>query len=248
MTNSFAGTVVLVTGATRGIGRAVADRFAREGAKLVICARSGSDTVARELARQGTEVLARDLDISQPDALADLVGSALETFGAIDVAVPNAGIRSRVGIDDLGIEEWHRVLDINLLGTFFTCQAVIGPMRERRSGRIVTISSLAGQVGGTLVDAAYSAAKAGIINLTKVLAKELAPVGVTVNCVSPGTIDTPFIGDYNDELRGQLESLIPLRRLGTADDVAEAVLYYASAGAAWVTGTTLSVSGGQVML
>jgi 3-oxoacyl-[acyl-carrier protein] reductase len=248
MTNSFEGAVVLVTGATRGIGRAVAERFAREGAKLVICARSDSRTLADALARGGSEVLARDLDIAQPDALPDLVRSALERFGRIDIAVANAGIRSRVGLDELGIEEWHRVLDTNLLGTFFTCRAVIGHMRERRSGRIVTISSLAGQVGGTLVDAAYSATKAGIINLTKVLAKDLAPVGVTVNCVSPGTIDTPFIGDYDDELRGQLESLIPLRRLGTADDVAEAVLYYASPGAAWVTGTTLSVSGGQVML
>jgi 3-oxoacyl-[acyl-carrier protein] reductase len=248
MTNSHEGSVVLVTGATRGIGRAVAKRFASEGAKLVVCARSGSGPLARELEREGTDVLARDLDISQPDALLDLAKSALDRFGAIDVAVPNAGIRSRVPLGELDVEEWHRVLDTNLLGTFFTCRAVIEHMRERRSGRIVTISSLAGQIGGTLVDAAYSATKAGIINLTKVLAKELAPAGITVNCVSPGTIDTPFIGDYDDALRSQLRSLIPLGRLGTAEDVAEAVLYFASPGAAWVTGTTLSVSGGQVML
>lgn len=247
MTNRFEGTVVLVTGATRGIGRAVVERFAREGARLVVCARSESEALARELERGGTEVLARDLDISQPEALKDLAESALQRFGTIDVAVPNAGIRSRVPLYELDVEEWHRVLDTNLLGTFFTCRAVIDHMRERRSGRIVTISSLAGQVGGTLVDAAYSATKAGIINLTKVLAKELAPVGVTVNCVSPGTIDTPFIGDYDDGLRTQLQSLIPLGRLGTAEDVAEAVLYFASPGAGWVTGTTLSVSGGQVM-
>lgn len=248
MTNRLEGSVALVTGATRGIGRAVAERFASEGASLVVCARSGSDALARDLERNGTNIIGRDLDIAQPDAVRDLVERGLETFGGIDVAVCNAGIRSRVPLDELGVEEWHHVLDTNLLGTFFTCRAVIGHMRERRAGRIVTISSLAGQVGGTLVDAAYSATKAAIINLTRVLAKELAPAGVTVNCVSPGTIDTPFIGDYDDELRNRLQSLIPLGRLGTAEDVAEAVLYFASPGASWVTGTTLSVSGGQVML
>lgn len=248
MTNRFEGSVALVTGATRGIGRAVAVRFAREGARLVVCARAGSVELARDLERDGAQVLALDLDIAQLDAIQDLVERALARFGGIDIAVCNAGIRSRVPLDELGVEEWHRVLDTNLLGTFFTCRAVIGHMRDRRAGRIVTISSLAGQVGGTLVDAAYSATKAAIINLTKVLAKELAPVGVTVNCVSPGTIDTPFIEDYDDQLRSRLQSLIPLGRLGTAEDVAEAVLYFASPGAAWVTGTTLSVSGGQVIL
>ena len=138
-------------------------------------------------------------------------------------------------------------LGTNLIGTFNTCRAVTARMRARRSGRVVLVSSIAGQVGGTLVNVAYSATKAGIIVMTKALAKELAHVGVTVNCVAPGTIDTPFIADYDNQRRELLSGLIPLGRLGLAEDVAGAVLYLASDDAAWVTGATIDVNGGQVM-
>jgi 3-oxoacyl-[acyl-carrier protein] reductase len=148
---------------------------------------------------------------------------------------------------ELDAAEWERVLGINLIGTFNTVRAVIPHMQEQGSGQIVLVSSIAGQVGGTLVNAAYSATKAGIICMTKVFAKQLAPDGITVNCVAPGTIDTPFIEDYDESRRDLLQGLIPLGRLGIAEDVAGAVLYVASSDAAWVTGATIDVNGGQVM-
>jgi 3-oxoacyl-[acyl-carrier protein] reductase len=186
-------------------------------------------------------------DIADEQDVKSVVQRTLEQLGSLDLLVCNAGVRSTMPNSELNAAEWQRILGTNLIGTFNTCRAAIGPMQARRSGRIILISSIAGQVGGTLVNAAYSATKAGIIVLTKVLAKELAPFGVTVNCVAPGTIDTPFIEDYDDERRELLRNLIPLGRLGLAEDVAGAVLYLASDEAAWVTGATIDVNGGQVM-
>jgi 3-oxoacyl-[acyl-carrier protein] reductase len=163
------------------------------------------------------------------------------------VLVSNAGIRSIVPNAKLEENEWHRVLGVNLIGAFNVCQTLVPLVTTSGVGTIVIISSIAGQVGGTLVNVAYSAAKAGLIVMTKALAKELASSGVTVNCIAPGTIDTPFIADYDETRRDQLRGLIPLGRLGSADDVAAAAVYLASPGARWITGATLDVNGGQVM-
>jgi NAD(P)-dependent dehydrogenase (short-subunit alcohol dehydrogenase family) len=246
----FAGRVVLVTGAAGGIGTAVSTAFAARGATVVACDRAPLDDTRRDVlaAADGAEIVTEIVDIAVQAQVDDVVERTMGRFGRLDVAVCNAGVRSRVPFANLDGDEWHRVLDTNLLGTFYTCRAAMAHMTAAEQGRIITISSLAGQLGGTLVNAAYSAAKAGIIVLTKVAAKECAPFNVTVNSISPGTIDTPFIADYDDSLRDSLRALIPLGRLGTADDIAGAALYLASDGAAWVTGTTLSVSGGQVML
>jgi 3-oxoacyl-[acyl-carrier protein] reductase len=243
----FSNKVIAVTGAASGIGQTIAVEFARRGGIVAICDRAPLEQTKTKLRAPDTEPLAMPVDVSRRHEVDQFIAAAVKRFGRLDIAVCCAGVRSRVPFEALDRDEWHRVIDINLLGTFYTCTAALGPMKQARSGRIVTISSLAGQVGGTLVNVAYSATKAGIIALTKVAAKEAAPFNVTVNSIAPGTIDTPFIADYDEALRERLLSLIPLGRLGCAEDVAGAALYLASDFAAWVTGTTLSVSGGQVM-
>jgi NAD(P)-dependent dehydrogenase (short-subunit alcohol dehydrogenase family) len=203
--------------------------------------------VQKEICRLGIRGLGLKADMADEQDVQSVVQRTTDELGDIDIIVCNAGVRSTIPNGELDAAEWQRVLGTNLIGTFNVCRAATVRMRGRGSGRVILISSIAGQVGGTLVNVAYSATKAGIIVMTKALAKELAPFGVTVNCVAPGTIDTPFIGDYDDQRRELLKALIPLGRLGLAQDVAGAVLYLASDDAAWVTGATIDVNGGQVM-
>jgi 3-oxoacyl-[acyl-carrier protein] reductase len=245
--DDFLDKVALVTGSSRGIGAVVAEELARRGAAVSLCARTEPRELGEKLRAGGAAVLTHRADVGDESDVQRLIDDTLAEFGRIDIAVCNAGVRSTIANTDLDAAEWKRVLDINLIGTFNTCRAVMQGMRTRGAGRIIIISSIAGQVGGTLVNVAYSAAKAGLIVMTKVLAKELAPSQVTVNCIAAGTIDTPFIEDYDDARRERLLSLIPLGRMGLAEDIAAAVLYLASDGAAWVTGVTVDVNGGQFM-
>jgi 3-oxoacyl-[acyl-carrier protein] reductase len=245
--DDFRDKVALVTGASRGIGAVVAEELARRGAAVSICARREPRELGAELRTDGAAVLTHKADIGNEDDVQRIVAETVREFGRIDIAVCNAGVRSTVPNADLDAAEWKRVLDNNLIGTFNTCRAAMQEMRTRGSGRIVIVSSIAGQVGGTLVNVAYSAAKAGLIVMTKALANELAPDRVTVNCIAAGTIDTPFIEDYNDARRERLLSLIPLGRMGLAEDIAAAALYLASERAGWLTGVTLDVNGGQFM-
>jgi 3-oxoacyl-[acyl-carrier protein] reductase len=239
--------VALVTGASRGIGAAVAEHFARKGASVSICARTEPTDLATKLQTDGAPVLSQRADIANEADVARMISTTIGRFGGIDIAVCNAGVRSTVPNMELDAAEWKRVLDINLIGTFNTCRAVMAHMRTHGAGRIIIVSSIAGEVGGTLVNVAYSAAKAGLIVMTKALAKELAADRVTVNCIAAGTIDTPFIEDYDDERRDRLLSLIPLGRLGLPEDIAAAASYFASEHAGWLTGVTLDVNGGQLM-
>ncbi len=245
----FSKKVALVTGGSQGIGRAVAIGIAREGGSVVVCARRKKNLgrVESEIKDMGGTIIARSIDVSHEDEVRYLVEETVSGFGKLDIMVCNAGVRSTMPSEEINDAEWNRVLDIDLKGTFYSCRAAMNQMKSQKFGRIITISSIAGEIGGTLVNVPYSAAKAGIICITKVAAKMMAPYGVTVNCVAPGTIDTPFIEDYDERKRELLQKLIPLDRLGTAEDVAGAVLYLASDEAGWITGTTLDVNGGQLM-
>jgi 3-oxoacyl-[acyl-carrier protein] reductase len=243
----FEDKVALITGASRGIGAVVAEELAERGAAVSICARTEPLELASRLRERGASVLSLRADIGNEQDVRRVVEETVQTLGRVDIAVCNAGVRSTAANADLDADEWKRVLDINLIGTFNTARAAIEDMRSRGYGRIVIVSSIAGRVGGTLVNVAYSAAKAGLIVMTKALAKETAPLGITVNCIAAGTIDTPFIEDYDEPRRERLLTLIPLGRLGQAQDVSAAVRYFASDEAEWVTGVTLDVNGGQFM-
>lgn len=231
--------VAVVAGASPGsIGHAVASQLESSGMYVATCARRAEGLPGS---------FQRSVDVSDRDQVRSFVSAVVSTAGRLDVLVCSAGVRSIVPNGELDDAEWQRVLGVNLIGAFNICYAAAEVMRARGYGRIVTVSSIAGQVGGTMVNAAYSASKGALIAMTKSLAKEFASSGVTVNCVAPGTIETPFIGDYDASEKGRLRDLIPVGRLGTADDVAGIVKYLCSREAGWVTGATFDINGGQVV-
>jgi 3-oxoacyl-[acyl-carrier protein] reductase len=231
--------VAIVAGARRGsIGEAVTLSLESAGYAVATCAR-------RAEGLPGSFV--RAVDVSDRRRAVAFVDEVAGTAGRLDALVCSAGVRSTVPNGELDDAEWQRVLSINLVGAFNLCYEAARIMADQGHGRIVIVSSIAGQVGGTMVNAAYSASKGGLIALTKALAREFAGSGVTVNCVAPGTIDTPFIDDYDEAERERLRTLIPLGRLGSAEDVASAVAYLCSRNAGWITGATIDVNGGQVV-
>ena len=245
----FAGKVALVTGGTRGIGRACAEMFAREGAKVALCSRHGDEaaTVASQIAQTtGAEVRGFQADVSDPDSVDTLVKAVRETLGSVNILVNNAGI-VRPGLSmRMKNEEWAAVLDTNLSGAFYCCRAVSRDMYAARHGRIINMSSVIGLRGQPGL-ANYAAAKAGLIGFTKGLAKEAASRNVTVNAVAPGYIDTDMTAQMPSDLRASLVERIPLRRTGTCDEVVAAVRFLAGDDASYVTGAVLQVDGGLGM-
>lgn len=231
--------VAIVAGARpRSIGEAATRALEAAGYAVATCARHTEGLPG---------LFVRAVDVSDRRSAVAFVDEVTNTAGRLDALVFSAGVRSVVPNRELDDTEWQRVLSINLVGAFNLCYRAAQVMAEQGRGRIVIVSSIAGQVGGTMVNAAYSASKGGLIALTKALAKEFAGSGVTVNCVAPGTIDTPFIGDYDGAERERLRTLIPLGRLGSADDVASAIAYLCTRDAGWITGATIDVNGGQVV-
>lgn len=240
--------VAIVTGASRGIGRAVALALAAAGAKVVVNYTSSSgaaDEVVAQIAGSGRDAIALQADVSKPDQVEALISATMEKWGRVDVLVNNAGITRDTLLLRMKLEDWQAVIDLNLTGVFLCTRAVSKIMLKQRSGRIVNIASVAGQMGNP-GQANYSAAKAGVIGFTKTVAKELASRGITVNAVAPGFIAT----DMTDDLPNQEEILkfIPLGRFGQAEDVAGLVRFLAAdPAAAYITGQTLNVDGGMVM-
>jgi 3-oxoacyl-[acyl-carrier protein] reductase len=239
-----------ITGAASGIGRAIAETFAENGAKVAIADvdLEAANRVAGEIRAAGGEAIAVQADVSSPESVAAALDAAVKTFGGIDILVNNAGICPMRAFEEIPLDEWNRVLAVNLTGAFICAQAATPYLKKSGRGRIINIGSVAGRIGGISVSAHYSVSKAGVMCLTKVLAKALAGHGITANSISPGTIETALTADWTPETKENLRQQAPLRRLGRPEEVAAAALYLASDGASYVTGATLDVNGGIVMI
>ncbi len=247
---NFSGKVALITGGGRGIGRAIAEVLAGQGADLVLADRTMDYTeqTAREIAAaSGRKVVALPVDVSDFNSASQLIEKALAEFGRIDILVNNAGITRDKLIMRMDEADWDAVLDVNLKGAFNCCKAVVRPMMKQRSGRIVNISSVSGQAG-QIGQANYSASKAGLIGLTKALARELASRTVTVNAVAPGFVPTTLTNDLPEELKEQMMKMTPLGRMAKPEEIAYAVAFLASDEAAYITGQVLAVDGGMFMM
>jgi 3-oxoacyl-[acyl-carrier protein] reductase len=242
--------VVVVTGGSRGIGRAVALRFAAEKPTIVILHYDRDESAAadtlRSLSDLGVQAEARKVDVSSYAAAEEVFKSVLSTLGRVDVLVNNAGIVKDNFFMRMSEEEWDTVLRVNLKSVFNCTQCIIRPMLKQRGGRIVNISSVVGQIGNP-GQANYAASKAGILGLTKTVAKEAASRGITVNAVAPGFIQTEMTANLPEKVKEMFMQQIPLGRAGTPEDVAEAVYWLCSEAAAYITGQVIHVNGGLYM-
>lgn len=239
--------VAVVTGASRGIGKAAALALASQGAKVVVNYARSSDAaeaIVRQITEAGGEAIAIQADVSQSEQVDNLIKTTLDKFGRIDVLVNNAGITKDTLLLRMKLEQWQAVIDLNLTGVFLCTKAVSKTMLKQRSGRIINIASVAGQMGNP-GQANYSAAKAGVIGFTKTVAKELANRGVTVNAVAPGFIETDMTEDLKSD---DIIEFIPLGRYGKPEEVAGTIRFLAAdPAAAYITGQVFNVDGGMVM-
>ena len=239
------GRVAIVTGASRGIGKAIALRLASAGALVVAGARADhAQAVVGEIDESGGTALAVTLDVTEPASVAGMAQAALERFGRIDVLVNNAGIVRDQLLLRMKPAEWDAVIATNLTAVFACCRAVLRPMVKQRSGRIVNIGSVVGRTGNP-GQANYAASKAGLEGFTRSLALEVASRGITANVVAPGMIETDMTAALDERARDALCSRIPMSRLGTSDEVAGAVCFLASDEASYITGQVVSVNGGM---
>jgi len=241
--------VALVTGASGGIGRAVALELAKEGADIVINyigSVQDAEAVKAEVEKMGREALILQANVAKSDEVEEMMKKALDHFGKIDILVNNAGITRDSLLMRIKEEDWDAVLEINLKGVFLCTKAVSRSMMKQRSGRIINISSVSGQMGNA-GQANYVAAKAGVIGFTKTVARELAARNITCNAVAPGFIATKMTEVLSDEVKENILHQVPLNRLGTPEEIAHAVAFLASDKAEYITGQVINVNGGMVM-
>ncbi|MEX2546846.1 MAG: 3-oxoacyl-[acyl-carrier-protein] reductase [Chloroflexota bacterium] len=246
----LSGKAAVITGGSRGIGKAIAVRLAQQGADICFSYRGNADAAAAtvaEIQALGRRSLSVQADVTKPEAAEELVKAALEAFGKVDILVNNAGITRDDLIMRMSPDAWREVLETNLFGAFYTLKAVTRPMLRAKGGRIINITSVSGQAG-QMGQANYSSAKAGLIGLTKAAARELGSRGITVNAVAPGFVLTELTKDLPAELQRQINERTPLGRFGTVEEVAYAVAFLASDEAAYITGQVLAVDGGLVMM
>jgi 3-oxoacyl-[acyl-carrier protein] reductase len=238
------GKTALVTGAAGGIGRACCAAFAAEGAQVVSADLDGQAAAMTALTLGGHPAAG---DVTNPDDAKRIVEEAVSLTGSLDVLVTSHGVFHSTPLTEIGPDEWDRIQSVNLRGTFLVCRAALETMSKRRSGAIVTVASLAGQVGGLQAGAGYAASKAGVAALTKSLARWAGPQGIRVNCVNPGFIDTPMTESWPEDARQDVVARTPLGRIGTPEEVAAAVVWLASEQASFVHGSHLDVNGGLHM-
>ena len=249
-TGRLAGKVAVVTGAASGIGAGIAREFAEQGAALALVDLSaGAHVEAQvlELSALGVPVVSYQADISDESAVAAMRRDVLARFAHVDVLVNNAGIFTQALVEDLPIEDWDRVLAVNLRGTFLCTKAFLSGMLDQGSGRIINIASQLGQIGGTEV-AHYAASKAAVIGFTKSLAREVAQRGVLVNAVAPGPIETPILENETEQWRSAKLAEMPIGRFGRVEEVTPTVLLLATDDGSYYVGQTLGPNGGDVML
>ncbi len=240
---------VLISGAARGIGRAIAETFASKGYNVVINYFSSEEAAQRlekSLTGQGFSALAIRSDVTNREQVEKMIHTVGRIFGPIDVLVNNAGISSNKLFTDTTEPEWDRMMDVHLKGMYNCSQLVIPAMVSKKHGKIINISSIWGMVGASC-EVSYSTAKAGMIGFTKALAKELGPSNIQVNCVTPGVIDTDMMNSFTAEEKGMLIEQTPLMRLGQAEEIASLVFYLAQPEADFITGQVISANGGLVI-
>lgn len=250
----FQGKVGIVTGGVSGIGAATARALAREGAKVVGMDMnpSGLRKMESEMKKEGYPFLPVQGDVADEKVVEALVKQTVSHFGGIDLLVNNAGISpkhegKKATLWEMSIAEWDRVMAVNIRGAFLCCHSAVPKMIERGGGAIVNVSSLAAKVGSAITGCHYVISKAGVVGLTKILAREVAEFGIRVNGVAPGRIDTPMIWDVPREVNEQYLKTIPLKRLGKPEDVADGILFLLSEAASYITGLVLDINGGLGM-
>jgi 3-oxoacyl-[acyl-carrier protein] reductase len=250
----FKDKVGIVTGGASGIGAATARALAREGARVVVMDINPASLVKMEaeMKKEGYPFFALQGDVASEGVVEDLMKQTLSRFGGIDLLVNNAGISpkhqgKKANLWEMPIAEWDRVMAVNIRGYFLCCHFAVPTMIERKGGAIVNVASIAAKVGSAITGCHYVISKAGVVGLTKVLAREVAEYGIRVNAVAPGRIDTPMILDVPRELNEQITKAVPLKRLGKSEDVADGILFLLSDAASYITGLVLDINGGTGM-
>jgi len=241
--------VAIVTGGSRGLGKAIALKFAEQGASSVLVATNEErlNQSANEIRAMGCDAVIMSGDIANPIFSTHIVQAALDSFGKIDILVNCAGIISRTPIEQLSLEEWHRVIDVNLHGTFHLCRAVLPTMRSQNSGKIINMTSQMAKLPHPSASPSYEVSKSGQIALTRHLAYHYAQYNICVNAIAPGSINTDMPKSMTLEARERLRNAIPLRRLGEPEEVADCALFLASSMSDYITGEVIDINGGTLM-
>ena len=248
----FSGKVAIVTGAGRGMGKATALTLARDGAVVVVndVREEWAESVAQEIEAAGGRAMAYVADVSDEGQVQGMVDATVERFGTVDILINNAGmLRATRPVESIPLDEWKLMMDVNVTGVFLCTKAVLPIMKAQRSGKIVNVSSSAGRSTSTFGGAHYTTSKAAVLGLSRHTAREVAPYNVNVNAVAPGSMDTEMVREMSTpEFREEERNKIPLRRLGTAQDEADLVAFLCSEESSYITGATIDINGGDLIL